>query len=151
MLCFGHELLAWYTIRSKERPAEKLTRITTPNFAKLIGSPGGHKLPTKGAETWGLLLFLVHVVERDLARLGGDGPALLEAGRCLVDLVTVLGEEPANMSNLAIQRCLDALKRHMVLTPGIAECRIPKRHQCAHMVLKMPCFREPALLRQLAR
>ena len=142
-MCFGHELAAWYKARSKERPTEKLTRITTHSFLKLIGSPSDRRLRTKGAETWGLLLFLVHVVDRDCARLGGDGPALLEAGRCLVELVTVLDAEPVNMSHLAIQRCLDALKRHMVLTEGIGECRIPKRHQCVHMVLKMPVFGNP--------
>jgi hypothetical protein len=88
VLLFRHELMTWYSARQREKPGEVLTRLSDFTV-KMIGTRSHPKCKTKGAETFGLSLFLLHLFQQHAARLGHEGHRLARAGQCLVDLVNL--------------------------------------------------------------
>ena len=69
-----HQLHAFYRKRQATHPYESITRIPRLSL-KLIGTNANRQMKTKGAETWGLLLFLHEVLSApaNAARLGMEG------------------------------------------------------------------------------
>ena len=59
-----------------------LTRVAdfTP---KMLGNPNDQRLKTKGAETWGVALFLLSELRERGHFLGADGDRLIHAGEML--------------------------------------------------------------------
>jgi hypothetical protein len=80
-----HDLETWYSSRHQLDRTEKLTRAHVT--AAKVGSSSDPKLRLKGAETYGVFLYLVDVLGADGARWGPEGLRYLEAGasmkRCL--------------------------------------------------------------------
>jgi hypothetical protein len=79
-------LLEWYKQRHAKYPSENLTRVAdfTPSMAGTRGDP---KCKTKGAETWGMCLFLLDELRKFGDRLGGEWIRLLAAGESLEAMV----------------------------------------------------------------
>eukprot|EP00972_Heterocapsa_arctica_P114074 16440613-Heterocapsa_arctica.AAC.1 len=94
----------------------------------MVGDPSDKKCKTKGAETWGLLLFLVDTLRGNTARLDAEATVLADAGQALVELVSIFDEGGARLTPGEIQGCFDAWKRHCSLTETMLELRVPKRH-----------------------
>jgi hypothetical protein len=91
VLAFRHELMQWY----KQHAVWNLTRLS--NFKiKMIGSSGEKKCKTKGAETYGLMLFLIHLLDRNGHSLGERGARYLAAGIAL-RRVTEIWKENGNL------------------------------------------------------
>ena len=89
-----HQLDTWYKARQQQRPDEHLTRIN--NFTKkVVGDPDAKKLKTKGAETWGFLLFLLDKLNANLVRLGPQGPKLLATAKVVGRAGAAVGCCPA--------------------------------------------------------
>ena len=103
------DLNKWYKDRAQSNPHETLTRCTDISF-KMVGDHAHKKLKTKGAETWGILLFVIHSLERHAACIP-NAPILIEAGKCWVALVTVFDAAGVRMSGAETRECWDAYLR----------------------------------------
>ena len=77
------------------------------------------------------------------AFLGVDRRRLIEAGECLQRFCEIMDENEQRMPPESIQECLDTWKRHAVLTEGLDDLMIPKRHVILHMILRMPIWGNP--------
>ena len=88
VLVFRAVLFSWYSQRAREFKLEGLTRVSdfTP---KMAGSCAEHALKTKGAETWGVSLFLLRELRRFASRCGSSGQRLLRAGEELETIVLI--------------------------------------------------------------
>ena len=81
-------LLNWYPKYEHAHPGEILTRISDLT-SSMLGEITKQKLKTKGAETWGVALFLIDELELRSAVVGTDGANLLMAGRSLEKIVRI--------------------------------------------------------------
>jgi hypothetical protein len=97
VLAFRHRLLGWYKDRHQECPQEVLTRVSDFT-AKMLGTRSAPKCKTKGAETWGLCLFLLDELRLHLHRLGERGARLLLAGEALHRVIKIWDEHGCNIS-----------------------------------------------------
>jgi hypothetical protein len=79
---FRISLVEWYKARARSFLAENLTRVqdVTPT---MVGTVTNKRLKTKGAETWGILLFLIEALGQHLPRLGADGGSAARGGALL--------------------------------------------------------------------
>lgn len=142
VLCFKNELFRWYRQREQSVPEPKLTRLQDFSL-KMVGEASHPKLKTKGAENWGLLLFLIHLLQEKGRQLGPHGGVLLEAGQSLRLVCDIIDSHGVRMPADAVQQCLDAWKRHMALVASIDSMAIPKRHLVFHMILSIPFLGNP--------
>ena len=103
----------------------------------MIGSSADRKLKTRAAETWGVLLFLVETfsAHRESGRLGPDADRMLEAAKCLVDLVTIMKSSDWAMAAVEVGSLLESWKRFCALTNDQESLRTPKRHIMWHFVV----------------
>ena len=93
-------------------------------------------LKAKGAETWGVLLFVVDTLRKYASRLDETaGPKFLAAGQHLIDLVHTMRAEPYRMSTNGIQRMFNSVKAYTRLTEDLVPY-IPKNHMLFHMICK---------------
>jgi len=83
------QLTQWYKRRHQENPTEGLTRLNDLTV-KMLGTSMAPLLKTKGAETWGLALFLMYQYEQYRQRLGAQWQRLHRAGGCIVRVVNIL-------------------------------------------------------------
>ena len=88
MVVLRSALMTWYPVHEK-KTGEVLTRVADLT-AGMLGEPGDPKLKTKGAETWGIVLFVVE----ELKIKGGvlppdDCTRLLHAGENLVRIARI--------------------------------------------------------------
>jgi hypothetical protein len=81
-LALRSSLMTFYKRRHSEDPAEQLTRLSdlTP---KMVGTRASPHLKTKGAETFGMLRFLMYVLDLYKDRLGEHWQRVLQAGQAL--------------------------------------------------------------------
>jgi hypothetical protein len=100
LLGLRHDLMQWYKDSSGEFPY--LTRLSDLT-AKMIGKPLARRCKTKGAETWGFMLFLISVLTRSSAFFGAGGAAYLTAGRHLKRVVDIWHEHGTNVPPSAVQ------------------------------------------------
>ena len=70
---------------------------------KMLGTPDDPKLKTKGAETWGLVLFLTDMLQKYSAGLGEDVALLIEAGRTLIDVMGTMHMAGNTMTTAEVQ------------------------------------------------
>ena len=91
LLAIRHQLLQFYRRRHQENPSEQLTRLNdlTP---KMVGTSAHPTLKTKGAETWGLSLFLIWLYRQYAHRLGEHWLRIVQAGEALVRVVELMTE-----------------------------------------------------------
>jgi len=89
VLAFRSQLMQFYKRRHQEDPGEQLTRVADFNV-KMVGTASAPVLKTKGAETWGVALFLVWVCRHYTHRIGPEWQRLVQAGEALVRVVNIL-------------------------------------------------------------
>ena len=136
------ELKAFYKRRSRQHPNEQLTRCNTIT-RNMIGTASERKLGTKGAETWGVLLFLIDVFSSSLQRLGEEARAWLEAARCLEAMCTVMNNSGVNFSVPVHSEIFSHWIRFLHLTSAWTDLHIPKRHAVSHMVFSALFYGNP--------
>ena len=81
-------LMRFYVSYKGENPTENITRVADLT-AKMLGSANKPKMKTKGAETWGVALFLISEIRTRITMLGEDGDRLLQAGMMLERIVRI--------------------------------------------------------------
>ena len=99
------ELMAWYKSRHKLFPDENLTRVAdfTP---KMIGAKDDRKLKTKAMETYGLVHFLIDMLDKYGDRIGAAQAARWrEAGQMLVRYITIVKYGEMNLPPKSLQVC----------------------------------------------
>ena len=142
-LLIRHQLKAFYREYKAANPRESLSRVTFSR--KKIGSNSDRKLRTKGAQTWGFLLFLVSVLQQRAIVTGDLGPSLLAAGKAMVGLVRLWQNCGSRLSAEELQKCWDCWTCFLHHTEEVAELEVPKRHLTAHLLQKMAWFGNPRL------
>jgi hypothetical protein len=86
VLVLRSNLMRFYSRYESLHKGEKLTRVSDM-VPKMLGEPNDQKLKTKGAETWGICVFLIAELEQKKEFLGDDGTRLLHAGHQLEQMV----------------------------------------------------------------
>ena len=132
VMCMRAELFRWYRDRARSHPEENLTRLSDLTL-KMLGTKAAPKLRTKAAETWGLLLFLVEMLQKYGANVGHDAQRLHEAGVALVDHMDICSGSPTQLPPAMVQRLFDTMLRHLTLIRGY-DLSTPKHHLWIHMV-----------------
>ena len=90
LLVLRHSLTNFYKDRHAKDPLEQLTRISDLT-TKMVGTRAEQKCKTKGADTWGVLLFFTDEMSNHALRLGARGCRLLAAGKALERIVSIWG------------------------------------------------------------
>jgi hypothetical protein len=145
VLVIRGKLMDWYKARKNLFPSEGITRLSDLT-RKMLGSANDRKLKTKGAETWGLLLFLVDIGAQSVHMLGHEGHLYLEAGQCMVRMVTIWRDSPgARLSQSDIDECFRLYGRYCDLTHNMHFLLQPKRHLLWHLLGDLDYFGHPGL------
>ena len=104
---------------------------------KMCGTQNDRACKTKGAETYGIMLFLLYLMDKYSHRLGSEGQRLRRAGQnlsAMVDLWRNCGAQHGMLVPDDVkQRCFDLYSEHMVLM----ECEdiyTPKHHIIVHLL-----------------
>ena len=129
-------LHAWYGRRHRSYRQEGLARIHALTTEHL-GDPahGSRKPSTKGAETYGLLLFCIYVLEAHRGRLSAVAAPLVEACRCMARIVELFKVPPANFARNLLQEAFDCLNACYARTKYIVDdMDTGKRHLCVHLL-----------------
>jgi hypothetical protein len=79
-------LMRFYPSYEAQHKGETLTRVADL-VPSMLGDANDQKRKTKGAETWGVGLFLIAELEQKMQFLGTDGLRLLHAGQLLEQVV----------------------------------------------------------------
>ena len=139
-----HDLHGFYRRWRQERPHEPLTHVANMS-AKTVGTSSDRQLRTKGAETWGVLLWLIDFLSEpnNSNRVGPDAGWLLEAAAMLERIVRTMQRNGVVVPTTDVEAMVAAWKRFAALTAGCADLRTPKRHAVAHMLLKTPILGNP--------
>lgn len=138
VLQIRHELRVFYREWDRTHPAGTLTRIG--HFSKrVIGDAASRKLTTKGAETWGFLLFL----EAQMASRPFEGKApFRRAAQALIRMIQCWASEGRRLRPAAIQLSWDCWNSFLHETQGMG-LEIPKRHLVAHLLERAPFWGNP--------
>jgi hypothetical protein len=86
ILVLRSNLMRFYPRYESQHKGEKLTRVSDL-VPSMLGDANDQKLKTKGAETWGVCVFLIAELEQKNEFLGADGSRLLHAGQLLEQMV----------------------------------------------------------------
>ena len=125
MLSMRHALYHWYKIRHAADPAERLTRIGDFG-SRVVGTTPDSAVKTKGAETWGLLLFLVdRWAGRDLA--SGDAALLTGAG-ALVRMMMIWKRSGRSLQTSDVQASFDYFNELFAATLDFDDLDLTKKH-----------------------
>ena len=83
-------------------PSEKLTRVSDMT-RKMVGEPNDPKPKTKGAETYGIVLFVCMFLRARWNMLDPDGQRLCAAGEILIDIVKAFEKHGFKIDAVATQ------------------------------------------------
>ena len=150
-----HELKAFYSAHRSTtgRP------LTTVTMSKQMLNQKARKLKTKGAQTWGVCLYLVQKLEKAGSIVPGSRRKIA-AGQAICELVKHWDGCGAVMTAAECQISLDLWKRHLLYTKDDDRVKVPKRHLVYHLISKIPyfgnprtyaCWRDEGLNRELKR
>ena len=103
----------------------------------MLGTPARQELKTKGAESWGMMVFLMDTMAVRQHKLGPEGARLREAGQAFVALVGIITTSGATLSEPTVGRCYGLWERIMNLTASIEALHRPKRHVFCHVVSRL--------------
>ena len=133
-------LNAWYRARHSLARREKMTRVHEFT-SKMLGDKGAGKVKTKGAETWGVLLWLLKELE---SKPNVPALARLAAGvRSLEEMVLVWSHGSWKLTPMEIQTSYDCFNRFVAMTDGLEELEIPKRHMAMHLIRDLAHYGNP--------
>ena len=119
--------MTWYSARQKLYPTESLTRVSDLT-RKMVGTATDRKLKTKGAETYGVLLFLLDITMKAVNMIGPQGQVFLDAGACLARLVEIWSQNGVRLPEAAINECFYVYSKYCSLTQYMDDLFQPKRH-----------------------
>ena len=105
LIGMANDLLHFYKAADAGRKS-KLTRISKMS-KKTVGEVADQKLKSKGAETYALLLYCIHALERDHERLGADVVPLLETCECMSRIIDIFNASGANIPPADQRRCYE--------------------------------------------
>ena len=88
VLVLRSSLMSWYVRCAADNINADLTRVADLT-TKMLGSANDKKLKTKGAETWGVALFLIEELQVRSHMLGDQGDRLRLAGEMLERVVRI--------------------------------------------------------------
>jgi hypothetical protein len=142
IIALGNMLNHWYKRRHSANPLEKLTRITTFKRGR-VGDPGDPQCKTKGAETWGFMLFLLDVMHTHLARLPDNARRVMDAGLALKGLMDLFDAAGPRLTSVEIQQAWDFYSRFGALTDDDEDFAMPKRHVALHLLERLPDLGNP--------
>jgi hypothetical protein len=132
LLAFRAALMSFYKRHHAEHPFDNLTRVADFTM-KMIGTRTAPKLKTKGAETFGLMKFLLVLLRLHKATLGSDWIRLLQAGEALDTMIGIWTKHagcwnipPLDRKVKAMKGCLKTCCRQ---SPGDAPS-CPRMHRC---------------------
>ena len=129
-------------------PDRNLTRVHDITPA-MVGTKADNKLKTKGAETWGVLLFLQSIFENYGDEIiTGDTLDIspqeyLAAARSLIAMCAIMDEGKCNLSEAGSEQLLFQWKRFVSITSHLPALDLPKKHATSHMVAKSKFFGNP--------
>ena len=135
VVTFKHELHAFYRrYHAQHFDMAKLTEVHDVT-QKMLGSNTDRKLKTKGAETWGVLLFLEELFSANgrAAALGPETVMFHEAAQALANMCRFMSSSGACLDDAECETLLGFWKRFVALTDNIPELKTPKRHTVFHM------------------
>jgi hypothetical protein len=98
VLALRYDLMQFY----KDNKALNLTAVSDLTV-KMLGTSNDRKCKTKGAETWGVMLFLLSVLAGRGAHLGEDAARYLAAGSALRQVVEKWNSHGATVPRAAQQ------------------------------------------------
>ena len=102
VMAFAFELQEFYKTYAKAHPEEVLTRCTDFTM-KMVGTRDGPKLKTKGGETFGILIFVLELLDRYKAKLDHDGIRLQRAGKAMLNIIRVWQSASRRMKTSEVQ------------------------------------------------
>jgi hypothetical protein len=124
----------WYGARHREYPRERLTRIHELTD-KVVGRPHERKLSSKGAETHGLLLFVIFILTNHAARLPDAANDLLEACKALARMLEIFKTCGNNVPGARLQEAFDMMHTLYSRTELLVEgMQVAKRHLMVHLL-----------------
>ena len=126
------ELLDFYKRWKRDHGHEDVLTALQTLTRKMIGSRATNSLKTKAAETWGLTLFLIQMVEKYRGPIGGAAAPVLEAGRCLERYIRILKSQGTNMTPDAVQEATMTWVHHLNLIAPF-DIFLPKHHLMLHV------------------
>ena len=111
-----NELWEWYRQWHRAHPHKQLTQVHDL-LPSMLGTSNEPVLKTKGAETWGLVLFGVDALEAHAGQVGPSCDDLRDAGRCLVEFIEIVHNQKVNVPRRVQQDCCGKLIGWL-LAPG---------------------------------
>ena len=126
------ELRHFYEEFQKANASQQLSRVSNLTW-KMLGSSERPKLKTRAAETYGLLLFAVHLLDKFKSHFPQDAKPLSEAGVLLLRYVTVVRSSPIRLPLATRQELVDIWCRCMTLARLYPGLNIPKTHLMLHL------------------
>ena len=142
-LAIKHELKNFYKRHRTNRPLDNLTHISTFS-KKLLGDTADQKLKTKGAETWGMFLYLLWKMSTIAHKLCPLLCALYQAGLALEALIRLWKQHGRNLPAHVVQKSFDLFANFCLLTEGVEELQQPKRHLVCHLLAKLRTLGNPS-------
>jgi len=154
-----HDLLLWYASR---RPvANRLEGTTELDDISLsmLGTTTSPLFKAKGAETKGVLPFVIGLLERNMAMLPPRAQDLLVAGTSLMDVIRVQTEGGPVLSIPECERMFVSGVRHVRAAFRGGVHPVPKHHAFLHILHLAPekgnprmfaCWEDESMNRQLA-
>ena len=133
--CLKHALMHWYKERHRSHPMENLTRVSDFTM-KMLGTKDDPKCKTKGAETFGIMLFLLSTLEKYSQHLTPEGRNLQVAGEALARMLEIFKGCDRCVSATDQEQCFRLYKQH-VEAMRVFETFVPKHHIIVHMLDKM--------------
>ena len=135
-------LMSWCKARHAEFPQERLTRVADFN-AKLVGSASNQVLKSKGAETCGLMKFMIHIFDKFKDRLGPTWQRLLEAGKSLDRVVGIWQLCGWTIPEDLREEALREYAKHVALMQPF-DAYTPKHHLVFHLIQASRWLGNPA-------
>ena len=141
LLVMRHRLIAFYRQFDQRQPHEALTKVSDLT-QKMIGTHARPKIKTKGAETWGVMLFLLDEYKHFAGRLRERGVRMMAAGQSLERIVRIWNAHGRAIPAHARRACFEAYCAHLrCMAPE--NCYVPKHHLMIHLLHNTSHFGNP--------
>jgi hypothetical protein len=141
VLIIKSQLMAWYTEQQRANPSRVLTRVGDLTV-KMVGTKHKPRCKTKGAETFGMALFLTNMLQKYSVRLGSAGKRLERAGSALLRLVEIWDGSGRVMDTVARQSAFMEYQLHIACMEP-EDAYTPKHHILFHLLYRSDYLGNP--------
>ena len=131
------ELGLWY--KAEEAQGRLHTRVQRLK-PSMLGPSGSPEMATFGAQTNGLVLFAVSVLDTRGHKLGTQARLVRRGQNTLVGILGLIREYRGRMPPAAIQRFCDFAVDHVIVCKELGVAMKPKHHQMLEMGARL-CLR----------